>query len=176
MDFSTGEKVRLISEIGYFIIIRQKKTGFYLISDAHGFEHTVLISELVKIHSEEIPLSAPYIEIVSEKEKIRKSKTSKSNSNKKAETPIIDLHIESLLDTHINMTNGEILQHQMMAFRGFYKHKKAESYRKIIVIHGVGEGVLRSEIIHFLHGQDNVEYHDADYQRFGGGATEIVFN
>jgi hypothetical protein len=175
MGFKSGEVVRLMSEPGDYKVIRKKQSGFYVVLDDHGFEHVVPGSDVVKIHEEDIPLSAPYAHIVNQKEKIEKVYTSKSKSSKKIDTPIIDLHIEELLEFHNNMTNSDILQHQMMAFRGFYKSKRAEGYNKIIAIHGVGEGVLRMEIIHFLHSQENVEYHDADYRNFGGGATEIVF-
>ena len=175
MDFKIGEKVRLITEPGDFKIIRQKKSGYYILEDEFGFEHTVPSSDLVKIYKEQIPIGKHYSAIIEQKEKQPKKFTSKSKSNKKTDTPKIDLHIEELLEHHGSMSNSEILQHQMMVFRGFYKSKRAEGYKKIIAIHGVGEGVLRMEIIHFLHGQENVSYHDADYRQFGGGATEIVF-
>ena len=46
--------------------------------------------------------------------------------------------------------------------------------RKIVVIHGVGEGVLRHEIrkeLDIYH--PYFEYYDASYDQFGYGATEI---
>jgi len=175
MHYKEGETIRLKSETGDFTLIKEKKPGFYIVTDEYGFEHIVTESELVKIHAEDIPLSVPYSQIIAQKTQEDKVYKSKSKSSRKIETPMIDLHIENLLEFHGNMSNSEILQHQMMVFRGFYKSKKSDGFRKIIAIHGVGEGVLRTEIVHFLHGQDNVDYHDADYQRFGGGATEIVF-
>lgn len=176
MNFKEGEKVRLLSEKGDFRIIRQKASGYFVVEDEFGFEYAVPSSQLVKIHQPEIPVSDFVEHVVREKEAVEVKYQSKSKSSKKAKTPKIDLHIEELLECHRNMTNTEILQHQMTAFRGFYHRKRSEGYRKIIIIHGVGEGVLRSEIIHFLHSQENVAYHDADYTQFGGGATEIVFS
>ena len=175
MSFNKGEKVRLLSESGDYKIVSRKSTGYYLVKDEHGFDYTVPSTEIVRIHSTEIPISNHISHVIEEKEREEKVNKSKSKSNKKIDTPEIDLHIEELLEYQNNMTNSEILQHQMMCFRGFYKQKRSEGYRKIIAIHGVGEGVLRMEIIHFLHSQDNVEYNDADYRKFGGGATEITF-
>ncbi|MEZ4939016.1 MAG: Smr/MutS family protein [Crocinitomicaceae bacterium] len=175
MNFEVGEKVRLLNDTGDFNIVRRKTSGYYIVSDSHGFEHTVPPSELVKIHQDDIPLPESLINIVTTKEKVEKKSLSKSKSGKKMEAPMIDLHIEELLDSHRNMSNSEILLYQMQIFRGFFHQKRGEGFRKIIIIHGVGEGVLRSEIVHFLHSQENVEYHDADYSKFGGGATEIIF-
>ena len=124
MQFKEGEKVRLISEPGDFIVIRQKQSGFYIVSDEHGFDHTVPAKDIVKIHKEDIPADGQYEAIINQKEKENKVDRSKSKSNKKTDTPMIDLHIEELLDYHGNMSNSEILQHQMMCFRGFYKSKK----------------------------------------------------
>ncbi|MCB0478922.1 MAG: Smr/MutS family protein [Crocinitomicaceae bacterium] len=175
MNFKEGEKVRLLSDSGDFTVIRKKKSGYFIVVDQFGFEHTVPPSDLVKIHQLDIPLSETLTNIVRVKEKVEKKHLSKSKSGKKTETPMIDLHIEELMESHRNMTNSEILLYQMQVFRGFFHQKRGEGFRKIIAIHGVGEGVLRSEIVHFLHSQENVEYHDADYTSFGGGATEIVF-
>ena len=43
---------------------------------------------------------------------------------------------------------------------------------KIVFIHGVGEGVLKSEL-HFLFNNYPVKYYDASYQKYGLGATEV---
>ena len=43
---------------------------------------------------------------------------------------------------------------------------------KIIFIHGVGEGVLKSEL-HYLFGSYPVRFYDASYKKYGLGATEV---
>jgi hypothetical protein len=85
----------------------------------------------------------------------------------------IDLHIEELLDSHIGWSNSEILLKQMTEFRSFFKKAQEKSIAKIIVIHGVGEGVLKNEIRSFLSKKENVEFYDASYLEYGKGATEI---
>jgi len=44
--------------------------------------------------------------------------------------------------------------------------------QKVVFIHGVGEGVLKTEL-EYLFGRYNVKYYDADYQKYGLGATEV---
>jgi dsDNA-specific endonuclease/ATPase MutS2 len=41
------------------------------------------------------------------------------------------------------------------------------------VIHGVGNGKLKQEILAILKTVDGIEYFDASYKDYGYGATEI---
>ena len=43
---------------------------------------------------------------------------------------------------------------------------------KIVFIHGVGEGVLKSELNSLLN-KYPVRYYDASYKKYGLGATEV---
>lgn len=95
--------------------------------------------------------------------------------------PEIDLHIEELRERHTHLKNYEIVQIQMTACRTFVANALNSKQKKIVIIHGKGEGVLKSEIHTYLDklANDrliNLEYYDASFQRYGqGGATEIIF-
>ena len=45
--------------------------------------------------------------------------------------------------------------------------------RKIIFVHGVGNGVLRQSIRDILKRYDGIEFSDGSYKDFGRGATEV---
>jgi dsDNA-specific endonuclease/ATPase MutS2 len=48
---------------------------------------------------------------------------------------------------------------------------------KLIIIHGVGKGVLKNELIKLFNSYSNIEYYDASFQDYGQGATEIkIYN
>ncbi len=85
----------------------------------------------------------------------------------------IDLHIESLLDSHAGMSNQEILNYQLKEFQSFFKRAKQHHIRKLIIIHGVGEGILKDEVRAFLVNKHGIEYYDADFREYGKGATAI---
>ncbi|NOQ71376.1 MAG: hypothetical protein GQ574_05215 [Crocinitomix sp.] len=93
----------------------------------------------------------------------------------------IDLHIEELMDYTTHLANYEIVQIQMTACRAFVQDALAARLKKIVVIHGKGEGVLKSEIHHYLDRLANnngiqLDYYDAPYNQYGmGGATTISF-
>jgi hypothetical protein len=95
--------------------------------------------------------------------------------------PEIDLHIEELRERHTYLTNFEIVQIQMSACRAFVTDAMNAKHKRIIIIHGKGEGVLKSEIRSYLdklskEREINLEYYDASFQKYGqGGATEITF-
>lgn len=93
----------------------------------------------------------------------------------------IDLHIEELRDRHTHLTNFEIVQIQMTTCRAFVQESIGKKRKKIVLIHGKGEGVLKSEIRSYLERLSNdrginLDYHDASFNEYGiGGATEVLF-
>ncbi|HET6225775.1 MAG TPA: DUF2027 domain-containing protein [Bacteroidia bacterium] len=87
----------------------------------------------------------------------------------------IDLHIEELLDDYTNMSNAEIIQVQLNYFQNALDKAMNEHMRKLVVIHGVGNGRLKQEVRAILATYDNLRYFDGSYARYGFGATEIQF-
>jgi hypothetical protein len=88
---------------------------------------------------------------------------------------VIDLHAEKLLDNLGGLSSADILNYQLDHFRKIMKEHKHEKGKKIIFIHGKGEGVLRHAIIHELNYRYRpCTYQDASFQEFGYGATQIT--
>lgn len=177
MEFSIGEKVGFLYEKGGGIIKRFEAGQKVIVEDETGFERPFLLSELVKIHSNEYHME-DYSETLLEDESLSKAhyfirKETLTGRRRPSEVWEIDLHIEELVDSHVGMSNTQILMKQMSEFRTFYKKAMAKSIPKLIVIHGVGEGVLKHEIHTFLSRKENVEFYDAPYIDYGKGATEI---
>ncbi len=89
-------------------------------------------------------------------------------------TKEIDLHIEELIDSHKNLTNYEIMSIQLERFEKELQYALSNGIKKLIVIHGVGNGKLKQEITAILKSIDGISYHDASYKNYGFGATEIL--
>lgn len=88
---------------------------------------------------------------------------------------IVDLHSEELLDTTAGMSSADILEYQLDVFRRTLEQYKAQRGKKIIFIHGKGEGVLRHAIIHELNYKyKHYSYQDASFREYGYGATQIT--
>ena len=176
MKFSVGEEVGYLHEKGGGIIQRIEGVH-YFIEDEFGFERPFLSSEIVKIHGKNYQMDH-YTDKVNDDESLSTAnyfvrQELLTGRKRPSEVWEIDLHIEELLDSHVGLSNTEILIKQMTEFRSFLKRAQEKSIPKLVVIHGVGEGVLKNEIRTFLSKKEHVEFYDASYLEYGKGATEI---
>jgi predicted lactoylglutathione lyase len=87
----------------------------------------------------------------------------------------VDLHINELLDSTAGMSNKEMLDYQMSKFREVMNENINNKRKKIVFIHGKGDGVLKSEIIKAIRKEyKKTDYQDASFQEYGYGATMII--
>lgn len=101
-------------------------------------------------------------------------KTSKPHLHNNPESEMeIDLHIEELMDNFSGMSNFEIVQVQLNSFKKALDEAVNGHYRKLIVIHGVGNGRLKQEVRNILATHNNLRFYDASYAKYGFGATEV---
>lgn len=88
---------------------------------------------------------------------------------------VIDLHANELLDTTAGMSATDILNYQLSKFREALELHKNEKGKRIVFIHGKGEGVLRHAIVNELHYRyKRYTYQDASFQEYGYGATQVT--
>lgn len=87
---------------------------------------------------------------------------------------VVDLHAHELLETTSGMSNTDILNYQLDVFRKTMQDNLKEKGKKIIFIHGKGEGVLRAALINELRYRFKpCTYQDASFQEYGFGATQV---
>jgi len=89
--------------------------------------------------------------------------------------PEFDLHIEKLVRNPRALSHYDILTLQSDTARRHVEFAIRNRIPKIVLIHGVGEGVLKAELDFLLSRYDNLTFRDADYRKYGVGATEIIF-
>ncbi len=87
----------------------------------------------------------------------------------------VDLHIEALATHPERLSDTEKHDLQLRFFRICLKHAIENSYKKVIFIHGVGRGVLKSDIQRELECYEGLHYMDAPATLYGIGATEVYF-
>ena len=175
LEFSTGDRVSVLKDTIKGIVVEVSGSKIK-IKDQDGFIRNYRSNQLVHLESHG---SYNLQENLQTKEIIKQViKTSKSAG----ETEIleIDLHIERLTNSHSELTNHEIIQRQMAACRAFVQNAISAGQKRIIIIHGKGEGILKTEIHYYLSGLGNrqsvnLDFHEADYHEYGmGGATEVL--
>lgn len=107
-----------------------------------------------------------------EEKKVRQLVTMPTEKN----APIVvDLHADEVLETTQGMSSADILNYQLDVFRKTLKEHSKEKGRKIVFIHGKGEGVLRRALINDLQYRfKQYTYQDASFQEYGYGATQVT--
>jgi DNA-nicking Smr family endonuclease len=165
-NIKKGDRVELIDDILEGTVSKVNGDSV-LVEFDDGFEQEFL--------SEELIISKP-LNINLDKALIKESilpKPKKTKPKKELYTPEIDLHIHELIDDASRLSNFDILNIQLSKAGGFIDWAIKKRFKKIILIHGVGQGVLKEELKTLLRRYDNLEFYDADYQKYGLGATEV---
>ncbi len=85
----------------------------------------------------------------------------------------IDLHIEDLNPNLIQAEPAQILAHQRSRLKDFVRSAIDHHKGYIIIIHGKGEGVLKSEVLKIL--DDFSEVKGIEHESHGG-AVKVYFN
>jgi hypothetical protein len=87
----------------------------------------------------------------------------------------IDLHIQSLVESTSGMTPKELLDIQMGHFRVELDKAIKDQVKRIVFIHGLGNGTLKNEVRRTLDREfKKYEYHDASFKEYGFGATMVM--
>ena len=81
----------------------------------------------------------------------------------------IDLHIENLSNDFLAMTNFEIVQIQLKKCEDALIKAINSNAQKLIIVHGIGEGVLKKEV-HNLLTRFELRY----FVSINGGSTEVM--
>jgi DNA-nicking Smr family endonuclease len=85
----------------------------------------------------------------------------------------VDLHIHELVDSELGMSNFDKLSLQLETAKLKLEEAIATKQKKIVFIHGRGDGVLKHEV-RALFKKYPVSFHDASYTKYGQGATEVL--
>jgi dsDNA-specific endonuclease/ATPase MutS2 len=174
MKMNKGDKVSVLDDDidGVVVSIHGNEVT---IETVDGFNLTFKSSELIKIEGY-MNFNFNKSQVISEKEVTKPNYINKEKKNKK-ELPIpeFDLHIEKLVKNYKSMNNYDILTKQLDTAKYHIEFAIRNRIPKIVFIHGVGEGVLKSDLDFLLGRYDNITFQDANYQKYGLGATEIYF-
>lgn len=113
--------------------------------------------------------------VVKQEVAIQKGKKRQVSRKKAKEIPAveIDLHIHQLVKSERGMDAFDKLNTQMDTARYKLEWARKERIPKLVFIHGVGEGVLKKELEFLFDRYNDITYYDADFQKYGRGATEV---
>jgi len=172
--FQIGDKVETIDDV-VGGTVTNVATNQITVETDDGFLLDFEPSELVKIDGSLIKVSNYEISQIKAEKKLTKRKNRRTPKPKERSAPKmeVDLHINQLTNSTRGMTNHEMLNLQMETAKRQLEFAIRKRIQKVVFIHGVGEGVLKEELYYLFGRYENVKYYDADYQKYGLGATEI---
>lgn len=182
-----GDKVTFLNDTGSGVVLEILNDKYAIVENEEGFDVRYPLDELVPSKTEKAYKLDGIEHVLSVQEKVdseRKyerlddfEKKTKGLVSYMKDEMEIDLHIEELIDSHHGMSNAEILSVQMANFKRQLNIAIRRKVKKLIVIHGVGEGTLRTEIrTELMMHYPDFEHHDASYRKYGYGATEILIH
>ena len=174
MYFEIGKQVAVLDDTLKGVIV-SIENQIIDIQDSDGMIYQYNQNELVIIDEDQYQLSK-YSDINNSllNDKIQ-DQIKKPSSFKKDKNEVIlevDLHINQLTKSTKGMDNFDMLSLQLDTAKRKIEYAISKRISKIVFIHGVGEGVLKSEL-HYLLGRYPVRFYDASYQKYGLGATEV---
>ncbi|KFF16707.1 Smr/MutS family protein [Flavobacterium hydatis] len=174
-----GDKVSVLDEAINGVVLSVKNNEV-AIETEDGFTMTFFVNELIKIQdSSNLMNSIKRInvsEITKEKEEPKARSFVKERKDKREiPAPEFDLHIEKLVPNKHGMSNYDILTLQTETAKRHIEFAIRNRIPKIVFIHGVGEGILKAELDFLLGRYDGINFQDANYQKYGLGATEVYF-
>ena len=144
---------------GYF----DEKALIYNITEEH------LMAEIENVAHE------LQLKFVKQKQQIDQPLPKPASKATKNDTEEVDLHIEQLVDNPKAFTPVEMLGIQMKRFTDTLEEAKRNRMKRIVFIHGVGNGRLRLEIQRVLKQKyPKLRHQDASFKEYGFGAT-LVF-
>jgi hypothetical protein len=173
--FIVGDTVSVLDDVVKGVVSKINGNTVF-IKDETGMEFYYEASELVKIDGDQNQL-LKYNEAsnhllqskVSEKPNKRKPIFKKTKNEIVFE---VDLHINKLVKSTNGLDNYDMLNLQIDTAKRKLEYAIQKRISKVVFIHGVGEGVLKTEL-QYLFKKYPVKHYDASYQKYGVGATEV---
>lgn len=168
-----GDKVSVLDEATSGVV--QKVKGQEVWVSVDGFILQYQKSDLVveKSFSHEIFKGQDLEDVLKEKKTVVAKKQPTRKKKKEVGIPEIDLHIQQLVASTKGMSKHDMLNIQLETARRRVEHAIANRIPRLIFIHGIGAGVLRMELEYLFGRYPEITFYDADYSKYGAGATEV---
>ncbi len=176
MEIKKGDYVEVIDEPMSGKVLKVNGNVVTILDD-DNFELEFDIRDLVVVKDSFEVKSHEITSVISEKELPKKKKSNVVSKKERYQPKLeVDLHIHQLVTNFKGMTKHDMLTLQLETAERQLKFAIEKRIQKMVFIHGVGEGVLRSELEYLFGRYDNVSFYDADYSKYGLGATEVYIH
>ncbi len=172
-----GDVVQVLDDNLEGKVVGYESDNRVIVETTDGFELVYYIKELILITSDapKIEFGANISKVLAEKEIPKKPGSVLTKLSKKDPMVFeVDLHLEKIITgRNQNLTNFDKLNIQLEEAKRAMDFAISKRYNRVILIHGVGDGVLKSELEYLLKRYENIVIQEASYGKYGLGAMEI---
>ena len=187
-----GDRVKFLNDVGEGVVIKVE-TSIAIVEDESGFDHEYDLAELLPVGGEveeeerygnNLPDMSEVLarDISEEKQKklqeafdIKYANERATNQKRRGEFMEVDLHFHELVEDMSGLKDRTKLDIQLNHFERMMRIAAEQRIRKVIFIHGVGQGVLRHQIrsrLEMYYPECSVR--EANPREYGSGATEVL--
>lgn len=171
MKFKIGDQIEFLNEVGGGLVVGYEG-DLVSVEDEDGFAFLFPENELVlKVDWH------PKGDFVEEKSQKLIRPIDETDGYKMIEGRMpymeVDLHIHMVVDSTRNLSNHDMVIVQLNHFEKTLSEARRRRLTKVVYIHGIGKGRLRNELRKRLKSLSNCDFHDADFSRYGLGATQV---
>ncbi|WP_010520104.1 Smr/MutS family protein [Croceivirga radicis] len=172
-QFAIGDTVEVLDEPIKGVVVGMVGNTI-TIETTDGFPLNFEANQLVKLGAEIKVSNLEAFRVQKEKDKpLKKRKSVPKPKERNAPKMEVDLHIHQLTNQTRGLSNFDMLNIQLDTAKRQLEFAMNKKIQKVVFIHGVGAGVLKEELKYLFGRYDNVTFYDADYKKYGLGATEV---
>lgn len=152
---------------------------FYKAGSFHSTDFFRDKAMLFKLNESEMDKAVNDLKNADLKQAAREKEPAREPQSVKVELPElmeVDLHLHELVDSEAGLSAKDMLDIQLKAFREKMQEAiSSNSVKKVVFIHGLGNGTLKTELRRELASKyKKYDHQDASFQEYGYGATMVI--
>lgn len=191
-EIKVGDRVKFLNDVGEGVVL-EIKGDIFVVEDEDGFDREYKSNDLINVgaadderemYGNKLPDLREVLarEISEERQKkiheefeLKYANARAINQKKRGEFMEVDLHFHELVEDMSGLKDRTKLDIQLNHFERMMKIATEQRIRRLVFIHGVGQGVLRHQIRSRLDMYyPNCTVRDANPREYGYGATEVL--
>ena len=190
-EIKVGDRVKFLNDVGEGVVL-EIKCDIFVVEDEDGFNREYKSHDLINVgaadderymYDNKLPdlsevlardISEERQKKIQEEFEFKYANARKTNQKKRGEFMEVDLHFHELVEDMSGLKDRTKLDIQLNHFERMMKIATEQRIRRVVFIHGVGQGVLRHQIRSRLDMYyPNSTVRDANPREYGYGATEV---
>ena len=194
MEIKIGSEVKFLNDVGGGIVLEIFSDGTASVQVEDEFDmkynltELMLVSDSITEQEEEYNNKLPDLDkiiaqdvneerqkLIQKNFEIKYANVRATNQQRRGEHMVIDLHIHELIDDQSGLQDRTKLDIQLNHFERMMRIAGEQRVKRVIFIHGVGQGVLRNQIRTRLDSYyPDCTVRDGNPREYGAGATEVI--